>query len=139
MSNPSSHPQADADAAVAASDGRVSMLDAAALGRLRELDPSGDNRVMERVMRAFESSLSKLLAQADAAQAAHDHAAIRHVAHTLKSSSASVGALELSRRCAEIEVHLREHHHGDLAAHVRGLRAEGARVLVAVRALLTTA
>ena len=110
MSNPSSHPQADADAAVAAPDDQVSMLDAAALGRLRDLDPSGDNRVMERVMRAFESSLSKLLAQAEAAQSLHDHAAIRHVAHTLKSSSASVGALELSRRCAEIEVHLREHH-----------------------------
>jgi HPt (histidine-containing phosphotransfer) domain-containing protein len=136
MSNTSSLPLVDADAAVAVPDDRVSMLDAAALGRLRDLDPSGDNRVMERVMRAFESSLSKLLAQAEAAQAMHDHAAIRHVAHTLKSSSASVGALELSRRCAEIEVHLREHPQDDLAPHVRGLRAEGRRVLVAVQALL---
>jgi len=137
MSNPPSHPQADADAAVSAPDDPVSMLDAAALGRLRDLDPSGANRVMERVMRAFESSLSKLLAQAEAAQSLHDHAAIRHVAHTLKSSSASVGALELSRRCAEIEVHLREHQHDDLAPHVRGLRAEGGRVLLAVQSLLT--
>ena len=114
------------------------MLDAAALRRLRELDPSGANRVMERVMRAYESSLSKLLAQAEAAHLKHDHAAIRHVAHTLKSSSASVGALELSRRCAEIEVHLREQRDDDLAPHVRGLRAEGGRVLVAVQSLLTT-
>jgi HPt (histidine-containing phosphotransfer) domain-containing protein len=135
MSNPSSLLQADAASAVAEAD--VSMLDAAALGRLRDLDPSGDNRVMERVMRAFESSLAKLLAQAEAAQASHDHAAMRHVAHTLKSSSASVGALELSRRCAEIEMHLREHRHADLAPHVRGLRAEGGRVMRAVQALLT--
>ena len=137
MSNPSSLPQADAASAVAEADAQVSMLDAAALGRLRDLDPSGDHRVMERVMRAFESSLAKLLAQAEAAQSLHDHATIRHVAHTLKSSSASVGALELSRRCAEIELRLRDHHTGDLGLHVRGLHAEGGRVMVAVQALLT--
>ena len=134
MSNPSSLHQADAASAVAEAD--ASMLDAAALGRLRDLDPSGDNRVMERVMRAFETSLTKLLAQAEAAQALRDLAAMRHVAHTLKSSSASVGALELSRRCAQIELHLREHRADDLAPHVRGLRAEGGRVMLAVQALL---
>lgn len=32
-----------------------------------------------------------------------DRATMRHVAHTLKSSSASIGALPLSRLCAEVE------------------------------------
>jgi HPt (histidine-containing phosphotransfer) domain-containing protein len=35
-------------------------------------------------------------------------ATIRHVAHTLKSSAASVGALRLSRLCAEIEAGARQ-------------------------------
>jgi len=114
----------------------ASVLDAQALLQLRELDPSGENRVMERVLRAFESSLSSLLAQAETAQLQDDRDTIRHVAHTLKSSSASVGALELSRRCAATETLLREQTDADLFPHVRGMRSEGQRVLVAVQAAL---
>ena len=34
--------------------------------------------------------------------------AVRQVVHTLKSSSASIGALRLSRLCAEIETAIRQ-------------------------------
>lgn len=112
------------------------LLDPASLQRLRELDPSGDNGVLERVLRTFESSLGRLLAQARRAQGAHDPGTVRHVAHTLKSSSASVGALELSRRCADIESRLRAQRDSDLDALLDGMHAEGERVLSAVRAML---
>jgi HPt (histidine-containing phosphotransfer) domain-containing protein len=115
-------------------DGAALSLDAASLQRLRELDPNGDNRVIERVLSAFEGSLKRLLAQA--ADAPDDPATIRHVAHTLKSSSASVGALELSRRCAEIENRLRVAHLDELPLLLRGMHVEGQRVLVSVRAML---
>jgi HPt (histidine-containing phosphotransfer) domain-containing protein len=112
------------------------VLDEASLQRLHELDPQGTHRVVERVLRAFEASLSRLLPQAQQALAQGDHEAVRHVVHTLKSSSASVGALELSRCCGEIENRLRAQQSDGLGAMVSGLEAEGRRVLCAVRGLL---
>ena len=111
-------------------------LDQDALQRLHELDPQGTNRVVERVLRAFEASLQRLLPQAAQALRDGDQDAMRHVAHTLKSSSASVGALDLSRRCAEIENRLRTQHTDGLAERINALQAEGQRVLAAVRGLL---
>ncbi len=81
-----------------------SVLDAQALDRLRELDPSGGNKLLERVINAYLRSLERLLPElAQARQAGMDLGTVRHVTHTLKSSSASLGALTLSQRCAEIE------------------------------------
>jgi HPt (histidine-containing phosphotransfer) domain-containing protein len=114
----------------------ASVLDAVSLQRLHELDPQGANRVVERVLRAFETSLSRLLPQASQALAQDDHEALRHVVHTLKSSSASVGALELSRCCGEIENRLRQLQVDGLAERLARLNAEGSRVLAAVRSLL---
>lgn len=114
----------------------ANVLDQACLQRLHELDPQGTNRVVERVLRAFESSLQRLLPQAVQALGCGDHEAVRHVVHTLKSSSASVGALELSRCCSEIENRLRAHQVEGLTQMLSGLDAEGERVLAAVRDLL---
>ena len=112
------------------------VLDEASLQRLHELDPQGTNRVVERVLRAFEASLQRLLPQSAQALERGDHEAVRHVVHTLKSSSASVGALELSRCCGEIENRLRMQQAEGLDPLLSGLQAEGERVLAAVRSLL---
>ena len=112
------------------------VLDEVSLQRLHELDPQGVNRVVERVLRAFETSLNRLLPQAAAALVQGDHDTVRHVVHTLKSSSASVGALDLSRCCSEIENRLRLQQIDGLAERLARLNAEGERVLLAVRGLL---
>ena len=65
-----------------------SVLDVEALQRLSDLDPTGANRLLERVFQAFEASALRLLPQMHDAQRAGDHAGVRHVVHTLKSSSA---------------------------------------------------
>ena len=96
------------------------VLDEASLQRLHELDPQGANRVVERVLRAFEASLTRLLPQSAQALGQGDHEALRHVVHTLKSSSASVGALELSRCCSEIENRLRQEQLDGLAERLAG-------------------
>jgi len=114
----------------------IAVLDEASLQRLHELDPDGTNRVVERVLRAFEASLQRLLPQSAQAFAQGDLDAVRHVVHTLKSSSASVGALELSQRCGEIENRLRAMQQVDLDTLLDGLNAEGRRVLAAVQLLL---
>lgn len=79
------------------------VLDPEALQRLRELDPTGASKLMERVVNAFDTSVSRLLPQLETARAAGDAVGIRHVAHTLKSSSSSIGAVKLSQMCAEME------------------------------------
>jgi HPt (histidine-containing phosphotransfer) domain-containing protein len=128
---PPQSPQAPAaDAAAPA------VLDAAALQRLQALDPRGENQVVERVLRAFEGSLERLLEQAAAAQVQGDHDSVRHVAHTLKSSSASVGALRLSQHCGELEYRLRQVQDPGIDASLAGLQHEGRRVLDAVRRML---
>lgn len=81
-------------------------LDELALTRLRELDPSGANQLLQRVVAAFLKSLDaqeQILAQGLEDGEAVDLNALRHVAHTLKSAAASLGATALSQRCAEIE------------------------------------
>ena len=116
----------------------AAQLDEASLQRLHELDPDGKNHVVERVLQAFEASLRRLLPQGQQAFAQSDGDALRHVVHTLKSSSASVGALDLSRRCGDIENRLREGHVDDLDPLWAGLQHEGRRVLLAVQALLAS-
>ncbi len=120
----------------AADPASAAVLDELALQRLHALDPTGANRVVERVLRAFEGSLERLLGEASAAQVSGDQTAVRHVAHTLKSSSASVGALQLSQQCSEIERRLQQAGASGIEASLQGLQLEGQRVLVAVRRML---
>ncbi len=114
----------------------LAVLDAAALGRLRELDPSGKAGLLSRVLDTYAQSLERLLLQLRAARAASDAAAIRHVAHTLKSSSASVGALDLSSLCADVEARLRDEGLQGLSSQLDNLVAEGERVLAGLSSRL---
>jgi HPt (histidine-containing phosphotransfer) domain-containing protein len=111
-------------------------LDAAALARLRELDPDGRHGVVERVFKAFENSLRRLLGQLEAQRDGGDAAVVASVAHTLKSSAASVGALALARTCAEVEYRLRNGESGSLAGDIERLLDAGRAALVAVEAML---
>lgn len=118
-------------------------LDPAALERLRELDPDGRHQVLPRVMRAFEASLLRLLDQLDAlrAQSAAPAAQARDLqmlAHTNKSSAASVGALGLAQACAEVEKRLREDGPQSFSSDLPLLRQAAQGALEAVRAMLQT-
>jgi hypothetical protein len=88
-------------------------LDETALARLRELDPDGRHGVLQRVLTAFETSLTRSLGQLQDPQASADAKTVAALAHTLKSSSASVGALALSApgrggRCGADKPQLRD-------------------------------
>jgi len=111
-------------------------LDAAALARLKELDPTGGNGLLERVLRAFQGSAARLRPQLDAARRTDDRTAIRLVAHTLKSSSASIGALPLSELCAQVETAIRVDAGDDLAGPLAALDAALDAALQAIDALL---
>lgn len=115
----------------------ATVLDAEALDRLRELDPTGKSRLLERVLRAFHSSASRLAQQFGEARKVGDMQGIRHVVHTLKSSSASVGALELARLCAEIESSIRAEAFAALPERLDAMDLELAAVLQVVTPMLS--
>ena len=112
------------------------VLDREALQRLRALDPAGSNQVMKRVANAFETSIGGLLRQLQSAMEAADSAGIKHVAHTLKSSSASIGATELSKICAEIEAMVLRGQEEGMSEKVATLVAEVPAVLMALQRIL---
>jgi HPt (histidine-containing phosphotransfer) domain-containing protein len=114
------------------------VLDEEALQRLRELDPGGRNHLLERVLRAFETSVLRLGPQLVAARQRNDMQGIRHVVHTLKSSSASIGALHLSRLCAEIEAAVRQAAPEGLSALLDDVDRELEVVLKAVQPMRGT-
>jgi HPt (histidine-containing phosphotransfer) domain-containing protein len=121
-------PAAQAEAAAGAGGG-WDVLDAVALNRLRELDPGDRTGLLNRVLRTYTQSLDRLLTQWHAACAAADTDAMRNLAHTLKSSSASVGALGLSALCADVEARLRDGRLDGIEAQFDALAAEAARIL----------
>ena len=112
------------------------LLDARALARLHELDPDGHSDVVARVMQAFEASLVRQMAQLVEARDVGDMAAIGHIAHTLKSSSASLGALALSAHCAGVEQLVRAGEGGGLGLQLEQLLRLAQGALAAVRAML---
>jgi PAS domain S-box-containing protein len=125
---------AGADSNAQTADG--GMLDAQALERLRELDPTGENHLMERVVSAFESSVGRLMPQLEDALNSNELGGIRHVAHTLKSSSASIGAMKLSKMCADLESRARNEQADGMAERIAELQSEVEIVRVALKRVL---
>ncbi len=99
-------------------DPHATVLDPVALARLEELDPTRANDLLGRVFKAFQASAARLMPQLQSAQLAGDQATVRLVAHTLKSSSASIGALALAAECAHVETLIRQGTLDDLPAAI---------------------
>lgn len=113
-------------------------LDAQALAKLRELDPDGRHGVVQRVLQTFESTLQRQTAELREARDRGDMAVMGRIAHTMKPSSAAVGALALSTLCADVERQVRNGETAGLLPRVENLLSEAERALVAVRAMLRT-
>jgi HPt (histidine-containing phosphotransfer) domain-containing protein len=122
------------------------VLDVAALAALRALDLDGQSGVLQRVLGAFDKSLTRLMGQLQVqlegpVQITHADAVFA-IAHQLKAPAASCGANGLSQVCREVEQKYRPcpERPGDVVAD---LRADVTRLLgfaqsaqVAVRAML---
>jgi HPt (histidine-containing phosphotransfer) domain-containing protein len=114
------------------------VLDAACLAELRALDPDGKAQLVKRVLAAYQTSLVRLVDQLRQARGEAAWEQVSRVAHTLKSSSASIGALALAGVCADIERLLRG---GDADGAERLLDrfgTEAGRVEIAVRKQLAS-
>jgi CheY-like chemotaxis protein len=104
-------------------------LDADALQALRDLQRPGRPDVLTRVIDLFAVDAPRLVAAMREAFASHDADALRQAAHTLKSTSANVGAASLSANCREIEQLARAAEVVAAKARVDGATKELDRVL----------
>jgi HPt (histidine-containing phosphotransfer) domain-containing protein len=111
------------------------VLDADALARLKDLDPTGENQLLARIVKAFQTSAARLMPQLREGRDSGDSHAVHHVAHTLKSSSASIGALKLSQICADIEARIRTDTVENLDPRLDSLCTEMEIVLEALKRL----
>lgn len=87
----------------------------------------------EFLVESFTTELNELLEQLERAAEANDPDGIAFAAHTLKGSSAVVGALRLSAYCRELEHQARAGELSEPARTVRNIVAESALVVAELR------
>ena len=128
---------APTDTPPVAAEGQAAALDRAVLDRIVAMEQGGAPRLLARLIDTFIDSAARLVTSVELALASSDAAAMRQATHTLKSSSASLGAHELARRCGEIEAFARAEDLPPAAARWPEARAEYERAVRALRRLRT--
>jgi CheY-like chemotaxis protein/HPt (histidine-containing phosphotransfer) domain-containing protein len=92
----------------------LASLDQNALKAIRELDAGGAAGLLEQVVALYLEASPPLLVQIEQGLASGNADSVRMAAHTLKSSSANLGAQGLAQMCATLEHAARS---GGLAGH----------------------
>jgi CheY-like chemotaxis protein len=82
-------------------------LDMTVIDRIRAMEQRGASRLLDRLIKTYLTTATRLVDDAECALAKGDADALRHAVHTLKSSSANLGASVLSKRFAAVELHAR--------------------------------
>jgi signal transduction histidine kinase/CheY-like chemotaxis protein/HPt (histidine-containing phosphotransfer) domain-containing protein len=109
------------------------------LDQLRELDPSGGMGLARQILQVYLDSTGKLVSQAEQAIAAGDAEALRFAAHSLKSSSANVGAETVSALFKQLEAFGREAKLEQASRFFDQARHEYDQAVNEIRALLAEA
>lgn len=112
------------------------VIDLQVLARLGELDPGGRQGLVQRILQTYETSLVRQLQDLAQAREGVDVPQLGRIAHTLKSSSAAIGATGLAQDCAAIEQGARVDGRMPDAAVLDALLARAQAVRSAVAAML---
>ena len=112
-------------------------LDFGALDQIRALQRPGAPDILRKIVNVYLADSAKLLGVLREAVARGDCEAMQRAAHTLKSSSASLGGLELARHCEEMERDGRAGSAERSQARLAAIEREHRRMLPALQAQLT--
>jgi len=110
-------------------------LDHSAIEAVRQLDPDGNDRLLSRLIALYRDDSSQLLADLDNAMKAGDADGVARAAHTLKSSSANLGATNVAAIARQIEHSARSGDLKELPSSVTKLRAQRTVALSELEAL----
>jgi CheY-like chemotaxis protein len=108
------------------------LLDAKALQAIRDMAGVAAEEILTQVIDSYLKDAPQLLQAISASVAQEDAIALRHAAHTLKSTSATLGATTLSQFCKQLEVMGHAGTTADAPALVSLVEAEYARVQAAL-------
>jgi HPt (histidine-containing phosphotransfer) domain-containing protein len=107
-------------------------IDWSVLDKIRLLERGGAAGVLARVVELYLQGTPPLIDRMRRALDADDQEALRAAAHTLKSSSANVGAMKLHGLCKELELQARHRRIVDPVGQVNTIERE----FIAARTLL---
>jgi signal transduction histidine kinase/DNA-binding response OmpR family regulator len=110
-------------------------LDASAIDAVRQLDPDGQDRLLSRLIALYRDDSSQLLADMENGLKVGDAEGVARAAHTLKSSSANLGATNVAAIARLIETAARTGDISDLPASMTKLRAQRTVALSELEAL----
>ncbi len=113
-----------------------SPLDRKALDMIASLQPKGSDEILKKVIALYLDSSFKLMKGIREAAERNDADALHHAAHTLKSSSAYLGAMTLSSMSKELETMGRDKTLGEAMARLAPFEHEYGRVRDALAKLL---
>lgn len=99
------------------------VIDLGAIQKLLELI-GGDPEDLQELIDDFEQETPTIVASMQAAVAAGDKTALRIAAHSLKANSQDMGAMALSRLCADLERASKDGPVDDPQAQVAAIEAE---------------
>jgi CheY-like chemotaxis protein/HPt (histidine-containing phosphotransfer) domain-containing protein len=111
-------------------------LDPKALDTIASLQPKGSDEILKKVIGLYLDSSCTLMKGIREAAEGSDADALHRTAHTLKSSSAYLGALTLSSMSKELEMMGRDRTPGEAMARLASLDHEYGRVRDALAKLL---
>ena len=112
------------------------LLDHKTLNAIRALQRDGAPSILNKVVGLYLGSAPELIRQMNAAAERNDAPALQKAAHSLKSSSANVGALHLSALCKELETMGRANSTDGAAQKAKAVETEFKRVEQALAAMI---
>ncbi len=95
--------EASANGSAECAEREASSLDPEPIETLRKLDPEGQRQLVQRTITKFADYGDELMAILSDAVDRGDSGEVARITHSLKSSSASLGARDLSGLCADLE------------------------------------
>ena len=131
---PVAHPAA---AAPAADPQRPPVLDTGTLEQLRSLGRGGGRDILGRALQRYLETVPGDMALLLQAHRGADAKTVRRIAHSLKSASANLGALNFSALCAQVEALAGQEEYTDTGPILTRMEHDVADVLDAMRILVS--
>ncbi len=99
------------------------VLDVSVLDKYRKRERTGRKNLLSRILDAFLEQSPQHIDQLRTAILDGDSPGIQAAAHTLKSSSANVGAMALSALCKDLEARAKDHNNDGIKEHFAEVEA----------------
>ena len=107
----------------------LASIDNSVLDKIREIQQPGQPDLVKKVIQIYQDNSKEHMANLEKAYQENDSSSIQQIAHNLKSSSANVGATQLSRLFKELEISRKENDQSSLDRLMSAIRDEYQSVL----------